>query len=64
MLARVIWLTVGTSALTSSESPAAKSNARKPTDTCFAPCSTRQASGRCTSCISSLGAVARTTSRP
>src|SRR3546814_9516949 len=64
MLARVIWLTVGTSAVISSDSPAEKWKPCFPVVTCLLPCTTRQISGRKISCCRPLGAVARTVKRP
>ncbi|MNR09702.1 hypothetical protein D3C85_1259160 [compost metagenome] len=46
MLARVIWLTVGTSAEITSESPAVKSKFCASIVTRLLPCCTRQINGR------------------
>ncbi|KJU77760.1 hypothetical protein N619_16610 [Ectopseudomonas oleovorans] len=45
-LAWMIWLTVGTSAVINSESPALKLKLRVPIMTRLLPCNTRQARGR------------------
>ena len=64
MLARVIWLTVGTSAVISNESPAAKWKLSLPIATCLLPCSTRHTSGREIAWTRPVGAVDRMVVRP
>ncbi|MNV83190.1 hypothetical protein D3C71_1769770 [compost metagenome] len=63
-LASVIWLTVGTSAVISSESPAVKSTAWVPIETRLLPCNTRQARGREMAYSSPLGWADRMAVKP
>ena len=63
MLARVIWLTVGTSAVISSESPAVNAKLRSHRHL-LGSLQTRQTSGREIAWSRPLGEVARTVVRP
>ena len=63
-LARVIWLTVGTSAVISRESPTPNAKLCGPIATCLLPCSTRQTRGLEIACTRPLGEVARTVASP